>query len=170
MSDIAAEQSAATGAGFEAVGAPKSASDLSSVYKTRADAYRAGVLAGLYQARTIIAAGRCSNDLGSDPEIGHLGCTLDLQDFECVCRKNTAAIDAEINAHDESGSRAALTQALAAVAPPSAPIVTDASIDAALDAWFPGENWRTYADLVDDWRRDMRAALTAALSVNGGGA
>ena len=137
MSDIAAEQSAATGAGFEAVGAPKSASDLSSVYKTRADAYRAGVLAGLYQARTIIA-GRCSNDLG--------------------------AIDAAINAHDESGSRAALTKALAAVAPPSfAPIVTEAMVEAALDALLPGANWQ--ASWADEWLRDMRAALTAALSV-----
>lgn len=38
-------------------------------------------------------------------------------------------------------------------------------IETALDIWFAGENWRDLGEIADDYRRDMRAALTAALAL-----
>jgi hypothetical protein len=43
-------------------------------------------------------------------------------------------------------------------------MVTDQMIDAALDAWWRNSQWRDVGgQFVDDARRDMRAALVAAL-------
>jgi hypothetical protein len=44
--------------------------------------------------------------------------------------------------------------------------VTPAMVDAALDAWT--EDWRN-KNVIEFWRRDMSAALTAALAVSGYG-
>lgn len=44
--------------------------------------------------------------------------------------------------------------------------ISDGSVDAALDAWYPGEDWRGVfgkSDTATHVRRDMRAAISAAL-------
>ena len=35
-------------------------------------------------------------------------------------------------------------------------------VEAALDAMLPDQNWRSHGEEADDWRNDMRLALTAA--------
>jgi hypothetical protein len=48
--------------------------------------------------------------------------------------------------------------------------VTPAMVDAALDSWYYGPGWRDVSDAdIARLRRDMSAALTAALAVSGYG-
>lgn len=44
--------------------------------------------------------------------------------------------------------------------------ITAAMVEAALDAWSAGDDdWRLFGEVTEDWRRDMRIALTAALAL-----
>lgn len=148
MSDTADHQAAATGAVCEALGAPKSAD------------YRAGAIFGLRLAITLAtqsldryrAPGAVMEHGVSGAEawsVGFTDATLFLE----------TDLEAEIKTLSKS-------------APKSAPIVTGEMAEAALDAWFadePWNYWRSHGEIVDDWRRDMRAAITAALAVRDGG-
>ena len=43
--------------------------------------------------------------------------------------------------------------------------IPDEAVEAALDAMLPDQNWRSHGEEADNWRNDMRLALTAAEQV-----
>lgn len=95
--------------------------------------------------------------------------TLDLKALTAAARAHIDA-DPSIEGHHIAHIHIVMPQVEATVraylAAAPAPAVTDEMADLALDIWLgDGGRWRK-AFHADDWRRDMRAAITEALGRN----
>lgn len=74
--------------------------------------------------------------------------------------------DEETHVAERKG-RAILSE-LSADAPAQPPQIGDEAVEAALDAWYPGEDWRAIITDHDKARAEMRAAILVALEVERG--